>query len=156
MCVIFFLHIQVSPGQRWYQTTKTQPCSSLTMYKHWAEVVMSLWNVRSNLLDPFSPTRLWLWVVTREEQRREVDGFWPRWLRGPVVIRTEIPQLSKMIFCVRTQKWPVPRVHARSGKYWRRLSLFHNIFGIQEPSGGQKSRRVSSGEAGWDFLRGRL
>lgn len=55
------------------------------------------------------------------------------------------PTLQDDFLCP-TQKWPVPRVHARSGKYWRRLSLFLKIFGIQEPSGGQKSRRVSSGE----------
>lgn len=44
-------------------------------------------------------------------------------------------------------------MYAYSGKYWRHLSLFHNIFGIQEPSGGQNhSRKVSLRKAGWDFL----
>lgn len=47
-------------------------------------------------------------------------------------------QLSKTIFCTHKQKLQISQVYAWSGKYWRHLSLFHNIFGIEEPSGGQE------------------
>lgn len=57
-------------------------------------------------------------------------------------------QLSKTIAGSPEQKLLITRVY---GKYWSHLPLFHNIFGIQEPSGGQNHWKMSLGKAKLDF-----